>query len=374
VQPSSIETASVSTAAPAPPAPPPAESTVDYDDLIKQRAEARKEWAGWQEKMGAEFKKLAEYDASKQLRPPEKADAWAVFLQSYGADNPYSKVDESLRVKAQQKMAYWRAQKTASAAPAASVKRQDKVAMAARPSGKTFTNRVGMKFVLIPPGKFMMGSPEGELGREYYEIRHQVTLTRPFYLAATEVTQRQWKTVMGSNPSTYADCGDGCPVETVSWEMAAEFIRRLNKMEGTDAYRLPTEAEWEYAARAGAQTAYYSGEATQTACESEPALDPVAWHCGNSELKPHPVGQKKPNRWGLYDMHGNVYEWCQDWWYDYTEEAAVDPVGEDAARHRMLRGGCFYYYPTNCRSAYRYYDSPGSAQYYYGFRVARDPR
>ena len=154
-------------------------------------------------------------------------------------------------------------------------------AVSPRAGGK-LTNRLGMEFVYIPPGSFMMGSPPGESGRDDDERRHRVTLPAGFYMQTTEVTQGQWKRVMGNNPSRFSHCGNDCPVERVSWDDCREFIRKLNRMEGGDKYRLPTEAEWEYAARAGTGTAFARGGITTTGCGHDPNLNAMGWYCGNS--------------------------------------------------------------------------------------------
>lgn len=164
-----------------------------------------------------------------------------------------------------------------------------------------------MTFNRIPTGTFMMGSPEDEPMRDSDETQHQVTLTNSYYMQTTEVTQGQWKAVMGSNPSWFSDCGDDCPVEEVSWDDVQEFITELNKL-GQGTYRLPTEAEWESAARAGSMTAFANGDITETGSGYDPNLDAMGWYSCNSDSKTHPVAQKQPNAWGLYDMHGNVWE------------------------------------------------------------------
>ncbi len=196
------------------------------------------------------------------------------------------------------------------------------------------TNSIGIEFVLIPVGEFMMGSPESKepIGTNREKPAHQVTISQPFYLGKYEVTQAQWRMVMGENPSEFK--GDTLPVENVSWDEIQEFIKKLNKREGKEACRLPTEAQWEYAARAGTTTRYSFGH------DPEP-LDDYAWYMGNAGDTTHPVGQKKPNAWGFYDMHGNVWEWVQDW-YDvdyYQNSPTVDPQGPDAGVYRAIRGG-----------------------------------
>ena len=252
------------------------------------------------------------------------------------------------------------------------------------PSGQTYTNSLGMTFNLIPAGTFTMGSPSSELGRGDDETQHQVTLTQSYYMQTTEVTQGQWRSVMGSNPSYFSSCGDDCPVETVSWDDIQTFITAMNQR-GEGTYRLPTEAEWEYAARAGSTTALANGNISVTDCSYDPNLDAMGWYCGNSDVTyagcyncsswggptcagPHPVGGKQPNDWGLYDMHGNVYEWCQDWYGSYPTGAVTNPSGPSSGSARVLRGGSWGNGARICRSANRYY-YPGHRDYGIGFRL-----
>jgi formylglycine-generating enzyme required for sulfatase activity len=202
---------------------------------------------------------------------------------------------------------------------------------------------VTMKLALIPAGKFMMGSPESEWDRYANEgPQHEVTISKPFYLGVYEVTQEQYQALMGRNPS-YSK-GPTNPVELVSWDDAREFCRRLSEKTGRKA-RLPTEAEWEYACRAGTRTRFSFGDA-------DGALGDYAWY-GDSRGSTHPVGQKKPNPWGLYDMHGNVGEWCGDWYGEYTPDSATDPTGPISGSERVERGGTWGYDPWSCRSAWR---------------------
>lgn len=232
------------------------------------------------------------------------------------------------------------------------------------------TNSLGMTFNYINPGTFIMGSPKDEPGRSPDEAQHQVTLTHGYYMQTTPVTQGQWKAVMGENPSWHSNCGDDCPVENVSWNDAQAFIKKLNALEDTDRYILPTEAQWEYAARAGSTTAFANGPITETGLgRRDPALVGMGWYYHNSEGKTHPVAQKDPNAWGLYDMHGNVYEWVSDWYGDYPEIAAIDPNGPSSGDFRVKRGGHFYGAIQNCRSADRDYANPGHHLYSFGFRL-----
>jgi formylglycine-generating enzyme required for sulfatase activity len=213
------------------------------------------------------------------------------------------------------------------------------------------TNSLGMEFVLIKPGKFMMGSPEDESGRYTGEGLHSVNLTNPFYLQTTEVTQAQWKALMGKNPASHKGCGGTCPVEQVSWKDAQQFIQKLNQKEGTHKYRLPTEAEWEYACN----------------------LDPIGWYCGNSNNRIQPVGGKKPNAWGLYDMHGNVQEWCQDWFGTYPDDEVINPKGPKKGSYRAMRGGVWYSPARDCRSASRFGSPPHYRFQHIGFRLCMTP-
>jgi len=205
-----------------------------------------------------------------------------------------------------------------------------------------FANSLGMSFVPVQPGTFTMGSPSSEGERNSDETQHTVTLTKGFCMQTTEVTQGQWKAVMGSNPSYFSACGDNCPVETVSWYDVQDFISRLNE-KGEGTYRLPTEAEWEYAARAGSTTAFANGGISGVnylICNNDPNLSAMGWYCDNSGT--HSVAQKQATAWGLYDMHGNVWEWCQDWYGDYRTGAVTDPSGPGTGSDRVIRGGGWY--------------------------------
>jgi formylglycine-generating enzyme required for sulfatase activity len=180
---------------------------------------------------------------------------------------------------------------------------------------------------------------------------------------------------MGENPAHFKDCGDDCPVEMLSWNDCQEFLRRLNQREGTDTYRLPTEAEWEYACRAGSTTAFANGGITELQCGHDPNLDAMGWYCGNSGNRTHPVARKNRNAWGLYDMHGNAWEWCEDWYEkDYPSghvNDITDPKGPPSGRDRVCRGGGWHYDARRCRSASRCGFNPGIRYNYSGFRVAR---
>jgi len=238
---------------------------------------------------------------------------------------------------------------------------------------KSLTSAIGMKFVYIQPGTFMMGSPANEPGRDDDEKQHHVTLTKGFYMQTTEVTQGQWTEVMGNNPSKFKNCGVDCPVEKVSWNDVQQFINKLNQREGSSTYRLPTEAEWEYSARAGSDTAFAKSGISELKCGYDNNLDAMGWYCGNANKKTHAVAQKQPNAWGLYDMHGNVYEWCQDWFGDYPSGTVTDPTGPSGGSDRVSRGGGWNGDARWCRSASRSKSNPGRGNGVKGFRLLRNP-
>jgi formylglycine-generating enzyme required for sulfatase activity len=286
-------------------------------------------------------------------------------------------------------------------------------------------------FVYIAPGTFIMGSPSNEEGRDDDEIQHQVTLTRGFYLQTTEVTQGEWQRVMGTNPSFYPTCGSSCPVDRVSWWDAVSYANARSRSEGLSecyvlsgcsgvagsgsvtgdsaprygtgdyscsrvsfsglgctGYRLPTESEWEYAARAGTSgPAYVSGTLHGSECSPNTALARIAWFnvnslvswesnsvatvCSATERRgPQPVGGLQANAWGLRDMLGNVWEWTHDWYGDYPG-SVTDPVGPSSGSSRVFRGGCWLFYASHVRAAYRGNSMPGNRFSFLGFRLAR---
>ena len=217
------------------------------------------------------------------------------------------------------------------------------------------------QFVYLDPGTFQMGSPPNEYGRQDDESLHTVTLTEGFWIGKFEVTQAQWEAYMDSNPSIYV--GPDLPVTNVTYEQVREFLRRVNWEEGAD-FRLPTEAEWEYAARAGSISPYFFGH-------DEGSLGRYAWYEANGEIRSHSVGQKAPNPWGLYDIYGNVREWCLDWAGAYESGEVVDPQGPAFGAKRIHRGGSWGVGPDQLRSADRSAQDPNVASSDLGFRLAR---
>ncbi|MDR2745191.1 MAG: formylglycine-generating enzyme family protein [Desulfovibrio sp.] len=237
---------------------------------------------------------------------------------------------------------------------------------------KTHTNSIGMEFVQIPAGSFERGI---NIVNEFNEVlyRPRVIISKPFYLGKYEVTQEQWLAVMGSNPSEFK--GRTNPVENVSWDDVQEFIRRLNAKEGTNRYRLPTEAEWEYAARGGTNTKFFFMKDPKTWEEATGQLDAYAWFNKNSGNTTHPVGQKKPNPYGLHDVYGNVWEWVQDWYAEKLpqDREITDYRGPANGTSRVSRGGGWYCDAEYCRSGNRYGLRPGSRYRSMGFRLALSP-
>ena len=248
------------------------------------------------------------------------------------------------------------------------------------PEGQSGTakDKIGIEMVLIRAGTFWMGCEPGNSECSRRESpRHQVTLTRAYYMGKTEVTQGLWKKVMGNNPSRFSSCGDECPVERVSWADAIDFCNRLSDQEGLTrcysatgpaitwdsnctGYRLPTEAEWEYAARGGGDV------------EARPApVDAMAWYNRNSGHKTHPAGQKAANGYGLSDMLGNVWEWTWDWYGGYSTESVRDPRGPAGGSDRVVRGGSWLFVARYCRSAARYRREPDCRRDFLGLRLAR---
>ena len=232
------------------------------------------------------------------------------------------------------------------------------------PSGNTITipvkNGISIEMVKVEAGSFNMGAtPEMQVPYEVEKPVHRVTLTNNYYIGKYEVTQALWKIVMGSNPSNSK--GDNLPVENVSWNNCQKFISKLNKLTGK-SFRLPTEAEWEFAARGGKKSRGYQYSGSNT-------LGDVAWYEGNSGSKTHAVGTKQPNELGIYDMTGNVYEWCQDWYGSYSSSPQTNPIGAVSGSSRVDRGGSWFFTAKHCRSSYRFNLTPGYRLNFLGLRL-----
>jgi len=250
----------------------------------------------------------------------------------------------------------------------------------------TLPGGVTMELAHIPAGSFEIGSPPDERGRDSDEHQHRVTLTKGYYIGKYEVTQTQWEALMGSNPSYFSSCGENCPLEDVSWNdicggttgadcVADSFIGKLNAYLGTTVFRLPTEAEWERAARAGTPTPFSfdtsSNPEWNTHCRSFPDAENYMWWCGNDNGHTEEVGSKQPNPWGLYDMHGNVWEWVADRYGVYEIPTNPDPTGSRSGSSRVARGGSWNYSARYCRSAERSGYLPDDRHHDLGFRLSR---
>ena len=247
-----------------------------------------------------------------------------------------------------------------------SVGQEPPPAGAERKAGERMTvtiKDVEYAFRWCPPGKFMMGSPADEPNRSNDESQRQVTLSKGFWMLETEVTQSMWESVMENNPSRFK--GEKLPVERVSWNDCQEFIKKLNELKVAPVgykFSLPTEAQWEYACRAGTATAYHFGD-TLTQQQANFGQD---WDTAKTEE----VGSYPANAWGLKDMHGNVWEWCADWYGDYPSGAVTDPTGAERGLLRVFRGGSWYVNAQYCRSAFRRNFIPASRFYNIGLRLS----
>jgi formylglycine-generating enzyme required for sulfatase activity len=337
----------------------------DLERADQQDRANRTQWAQWQQAMQAAFDKVGKLSEAVQ------AQGWERFIKTYGGQsNPYSNDDKALLTRARQALAALQA-RVQQPQQAAATSTQ----AGTRP-GSTFKDCADCpEMVVIPAGSFDMGSPASESGRSDAEgPQHRVNVGS-FALGKFELTQGQWRALMGNNPSRSSNCGDDCPVEQVSWEDAQQYINKLNQKTG-QSYRLPSEAEWEYAARAGTSTRYAWGDTASheqanyglEECCLGLALGRDRWQ------NTAPVSQFPANGFGLYDMHGNVYEWVQDIWHDLYQGAPADgsawTQGGDAAR-RVLRGGSWYSSPQGMRAAARGRNDPSNRNESIGLRVAR---
>ena len=235
----------------------------------------------------------------------------------------------------------------------------------------------GMTLVELPAGRYTMGSAASEIGRNADETLHDVEITRPFFLGRHEVTQQEWRAVMGAAPSPFATCGPRCPVENVSFADVQQFLAKLNASPSADVrYRLPTEAEWEYACRAGTTGPFSTGENLATQQANYNGRFPYTGAAGEFRQHPTPVGSFPSNRWGLSDMHGNVWEWTADWYGPYAEIASanIDPHGPPSGEKRVIRGGSWSFDANSARCALRYMHAPQDRGFSLGLRVAADRR
>lgn len=321
-----------------------------------KEVEDRQFWEERQKSMRLAFEKARALATTAEIA----AQAWERFFLAHGADNPYSTEDEQLRREAQSQLAEARARAKVAAPPSTSALKS------AYADLQHFRDCEGCpEMVAIPAGAFEMGARPGDRERHHSELPvHRVTMGA-FAMGKYEVTQREWHLVMGVTPSHHADCGEDCPVDSVGWEEVQTFIAKLNERvsgRSDGPYRLPSEAEWEYACRGGT---------TQLYCGSD-AVDDVAWYFRNSGGKPHPVGRKQANGFGLYDLSGNAQEWIQDCWNDTHDEAPADGSARNNGRcvRRMFRGGHYGSIANETRASARpYFGAVRDASR--GFRLAR---
>ena len=341
------------------------ESGFSLDDLEKKGQQVEANEVAWDVKLRGMKKAYAQVEAyeKKKVTPDLKAVAWERFASSFGEDNPYSTEDDAMRNSAQERVAYWQAEQ-------AKAEEQKKLAMAPRQqtTGSSSTYReptAGMEFVRVKGGCYQMGDTFGDGYKDEKPV-HEVCVD-DYYIGKYDVTQGQWQAIMGNNPSKFTNCGDNCPVEQVSWNDAQEFISKLNSRSGSNKYRLPTEAEWEYAARSGGKAEKYAGGND---------IDSVAWYSGNSGNMTHPVGTKSPNGLGLYDMSGNVWQWTADWYGEnyYGESPRNNPTGPNSGQYRVLRGGSWFADPLYVRAACRVRNVPADRSSDVGFRLALSAR
>jgi len=248
------------------------------------------------------------------------------------------------------------------------------LALTAGPPAHRSDPLTGMAFVLIDAGEFTMGTPETEAKREVQERQHHVRLTRPFYLGVHEVTQGEWTRVMGTNPSHFAACGAECPVERVTYLDVERFIARLNRLSRWPGFRLPTEAEWEYACRASGTEAFGNTASLGTDAANYDGRYPYAGAApGLYRATTTPVGTFPPNRWGLFDMSGNVWEWTADWHCPYPADA-TDPLTSCRSPYKVIRGGSWYFGADSARCGVRYTHRPQDRGFSLGVRLAHDAK
>ena len=338
-------------ATPTPNAPTPPPTDFSLDDVMPEA------WQGYADKMAAAFAQVRDYDAQPRRAAAAKAAAWQKFVTAFAADNIYDTQDEEMRQYAAQRIADLQkptprpSQEGNTELPSSEGPGVGSCWENETPGATCKEDTTGMEFVFVPGGCFQMGSNNGDSDEK---PAHKVCL-EGFWMGKYEVTQAQWENIMGENPSHFK--GEDRPVETVSWNDAQAFLKKLNANPSHSplnqggqrgVFRLPSEAEWEYTARAGTQTAYAFGD--------DPArLGDYAWFDDNSGNKTHPVGQKKPNAFGLYDMHGNVWEWVADTWHNNYGGAPTDGSVWDSGDSdwRVLRGGSWYNNAKDLRCAVR---------------------
>ena len=343
------------------------ETILSADELEneKRRLEAdqrrlEEEKAAFTKQKALEEKKRKIEEESERIAAQREADRQAVLERKQAeADRKKQELEEKRRQIDEEKERLAAEKKAARQAELERKQAKKALAMAPRPDQSTVDSATGIQMIFVKGGCYQMGDTFGDGDKDEKPV-HNVCVSN-FYIGKYEVTQGQWKKVMGSNPSSFSSCGDSCPVENVSWNDVQEFIGKLNRQSGKN-YRLPAEAEWEYAARSGGKSQKYSGGNE---------VDDVAWYSSNSGSKTHPVGQKQPNSLGIYDMTGNVWEWCNDWYGEkyYGESPRDNPQGPSSGSGRVIRGGSWFDNAAYARASYRIRNNLVYRDYDLGFRL-----
>jgi formylglycine-generating enzyme required for sulfatase activity len=345
----------------------------------RKLAELKTEWANWQKRLDSAYDKALEYDKDKYVSTNEKTQVWKRLADSFSQDNPYSTEDQLIRSKAMDRLKYWSNYREPKPAVTTNKEPSSIIAVQEKSSKQVAADSAtGMEFVLVKGGCYQMGDQFGD-GDDDEKPVHEVCVD-DFYMGKYEVTQGEWEVIMGDNPSKFKN-GRNYPVEQVSWNDVQGFIRKLNRKTGL-SYRLPTEAEWEYAARSGGNREKFAGLSNEgelyryaNFCDSNCEYDWKIAGQNDGYANTSPVGTYIPNDLGIYDMSGNVYELVQDIYSEeaYREHQRNNPIYTKSGSRRVIRGGSWLSKPRDLRASDRFYNSPDDRGYILGFRLARTP-
>lgn len=347
----------------------------------------REFWELWQKDMNKVYGNTYYFDRTSDSLDA-RVMAWSDFIEKFPEDNPFTDRDEMLRRSATAALGRLQQEANAQAPDETAEAESDASVTPGEPFRLELPQDQSIDMLWIPAGTFLMGSPTGEEGREKNEQQHRVTLSKGFWMGKYEVTQGEWQSIMGHNPSEFRGAGLDAPVEQVSWEDAMKFCEKLTTREREAGrlpkgyvYSLPTEAQWEYACRAGTGGAFNWGQNFEPGMSNVENFD--EHHTGQNVAvfsdRDLPVGSTMavgmfpPNQWGLHDMHGNVWEWCFDYYDDYPNQTVADPTGPESGHHRVRRGGSWLSYERFSRSAFRYKGRPTFLLRNVGFRLALVP-